>query len=388
MDSVNVRANRVIFEKFFEVHMLLRGFFSACSLGLILAIMLVASPARSQAGAEPKFDSIPSSGSATKPVSGSGASANNGFPASRDRNPSTAFTTGILAFKKNDFKSAESQFRDALSVAPQSTAVLHNLALTEWKLGQHGIALALWRKALAIDPGYEPATRSIKWFRNRLDHSEIPHEVEYWETFRSDFLSELSLPWMIGLTALTMLAAGSLLITYFGAKRRARVDETPQPEMPTLGIATALIFVLLAMLICAKIYDINSPRGTILPTKVQAKSAPDDSGTALFDLYAGLEVQIDQSTGAWLQITYPGGPTGWIPASALMRTSDSVLALVANSLKSVESSHQDPAQVSGAHLDQNSSQNSAGKPMESSPEKAPENLDSKSSGDAPAKAGE
>ena len=238
------------------------------------------------------------------------------------KEPSHAFTAGIVAFKKNDFKTASLEFQKALVEAPHSTSVLHNLALTEWKLDQRGLALALWRKAVVIDPAYEPAERSIKWFRSRLDHPEIAHELEYWETFREEFLTHLSLSWIIVLNAATLLMSGSLLLKYFGAKRRSAADETTVPDFPSSGIAASLLFLLLLTLTAAKLYDMNSPRGTILPTKVQAKSAPDASSTALFDLYAGLEVQIDQAPHDWLQVTYPGGPTGWIPASALMRTTD------------------------------------------------------------------
>ena len=238
---------------------------------------------------------------------------------------STSFATGIQAYRKGEFQSAALAFQTALTAAPQSPAVLHNLALTEWKLGQQGLALAFWRKALSIDASYEPASRSIKWFRGKLDHPEIAHEVEYWETFRDDFLSGLPLQWSVVLMAATLLLAGSILLGYAGAKRRASLDETPAPELPAFGIVSFVLFICMTSLVLAKIYDLNSPRGTVTPAKVQAKSAPDESGTSLFELYAGLEVQIDQAPGAWLQVTYPGGPTGWVPASTVMSTSDPVL---------------------------------------------------------------
>ena len=246
-------------------------------------------------------------------------------PSASLHDASTSFASGIQAYRKGEFQSAAISFQEALSSAPQSPSILHNLALAEWKLGQQGLALALWRKALSIDGSYEPAARSIKWFRGKLDHPEIAHEVEYWETFREDFLNTLSLQWLIVLTAATLLLAGSILLGYVGAKRRAGLDQMPAPEFPAFGLASFVLFICMTSLVFAKSYDLNSPRGTVIPSKIQAKSAPDETGTSLFELYAGLEVQIDQAPGAWLQVTYPGGPTGWVPATAVLRTSDPVL---------------------------------------------------------------
>jgi hypothetical protein len=68
----------------------------------------------------------------------------------------------------------------------------------------------------------------------------------------------------------------------------------------------------------AKVIDQSTLRGTIIAKKIESRSTPDMTGTSLFDLYEGLEVIVRQSTDSWVQVTYPGGPTGWIPKDAIL----------------------------------------------------------------------
>lgn len=234
------------------------------------------------------------------------------------------FATGVGAFQKGDLKLARLAFQDSLKLDPDNPVVLHNLAMTEEKAGNIGLALGLWRKALAVDPRYHPAEKAITWARGRLERPEIPHEVEYWETFRNIVLNSVSLSIFLGFTAAFLLAGGWLFLRYFGARRRAILDERPLPPLPTVAIVFLVGFVAFALLSAAKAWDTTIIRGTILPKKIEARSTPDKTSTALFDLYEGLEVILRQSNGDWTQVTYPGGPTGWIPSSAVFPTTSEV----------------------------------------------------------------
>jgi hypothetical protein len=59
----------------------------------------------------------------------------------------------------------------------------------------------------------------------------------------------------------------------------------------------------------------------VVSEKTTVYSAPNDKSAALFDLFAGLEVVLDQSNDQWVQVTYPGALTGWIPKSSVFQTS-------------------------------------------------------------------
>ncbi len=231
-----------------------------------------------------------------------------------------SFDTGLAAFQKGDLNQARAIFQMLLKADPSRVAVLYNLGLTEQKSGKRGLALALWRKAQREDPHFAAAARAIAFITPQLEHPEISHDVVLWETWRSALLVNQSLAEYLGLCALLLLLSGFATLRYVGKRRRSLLDDKPLPGLPLSAILGAVFFVVSLVLSIAKIVDSNEVRGTVLPKSVSAKSAPDENGTPLFDLYEGLEVIVRQSHAQWIQVEYPGGSTGWIPRSAVFDT--------------------------------------------------------------------
>jgi hypothetical protein len=233
------------------------------------------------------------------------------------------FKEGLAAFQKGDDKGARASFQEALKLEPENPVALFNLGLTESRAGNKGLALALWRKALAAKPDFEPPARAIEWTREKLEHSEISHEVELWESFRTSALVSVPLGKYLLATAILLLVAGWLSLRYVGLRRQARLDEKPMPPFPTTAVFSGILFVVMVFLGVSKAYDDSMLRGTLIVKKIEARSAPDAQATPLFDLYEGLEVLVKTRADAWTQVTYPGGSTGWIPSSALLATNES-----------------------------------------------------------------
>ncbi len=235
------------------------------------------------------------------------------------------FQTGVGAFQKTDLKLARASFQEALKSDPSNPVLLFNLATVVQKDGQLGLALALWRKALAIQPDFSAAQRAISWAEAKLDRREIPHDVEFWESLRDLALIQIPLDRYLGTTAFLFLIAGWLCFRYLGQRRRAILEDRPLPNFPSAALASSLLLFVAAILSAAKLYDQSIMRGTITVKKIEARSSPDSAATALFDLYEGLEVIVRNRTEEWTQITYPGASTGWIPKSAVFTTADGIL---------------------------------------------------------------
>ena len=275
---------------------------------LLLTLWSTGTKAQSNADSSPAPAPVLAPSSA--PVAGSATSAE------------SHFKDGLAAFQKGDDKGARASFQEVLKAEPQNPIALYDLGLTESRAGNKGLALALWRKALADKPDFDPPSRAIAWTREKLERPDIPHEVELWESFRAAALVTVPLQHYLLACVLLLLIAGWLLLRNFGLRRQARLDEKPMPPFPTTGVFAAVLFLAMTFLSASKAYDDSILRGTLVVKKVEARSAPDAQATPLFDLYEGLEVLVRARADAWTQVTYPGGSTGWVPSSSLMATNE------------------------------------------------------------------
>jgi hypothetical protein len=246
------------------------------------------------------------------------------FAAASSPDRGAEFKSGIAAFQKGDFEQARKFFVSMLQTDQTNPVALYDLGLTEQRAGRNGLALGLWRKALATHPGFAPPEKAVHWQQARLEHGDIPHEVESWESFRKVALVPYSLDTFLAAGALLLVGGGWTLLAYFGRRRQARLDEKPNPSFPVSATLCSFCFVIAFALAVAKIVDMQVIRGTVTEKKIEVRSSPDAGGTPLFDLYEGLEVVVQQKSGDWVQVTYPGGSTGWIPKTALFATTDKV----------------------------------------------------------------
>ncbi|MBX2987970.1 MAG: tetratricopeptide repeat protein [Bdellovibrionaceae bacterium] len=230
------------------------------------------------------------------------------------------FRAGLASYQNKDFEKARAEFNQALSLEPRNTAAMTNFALTLYQLNEKGAAIAWFRRVLAVDPRQEEARAGLTFAVSQLEIKEIPHRIETFETLRDNFLQYIPLKQALVLTALLLLASGWLLLNWLGERRRTLRLKEPPPPFPFKTAFLCTVFLGMATLLLLKIYDQTIPRGTIIPPKVAAKASPSDAGVSMFDLHEGFEVIIRDVRDDWVQVTYPGGLTGWIPKQALIPT--------------------------------------------------------------------
>lgn len=232
------------------------------------------------------------------------------------------FKNGLLTFQNGDDVTARKAFSDVLKVDSQNPFALYNLGIIDSRQGRKGLALARWRRALLIRPNFSQAGEAIKWQNEKLPRKDIPHDVELWESFRTAVLITSPINYFLIGSAVFLFLSGWRLLGFFGLRRRAQLEENPAPPIPLFAATCAMLFVAMSFLSAAKLYDNSTARGTVIATKIEARSAPDPKATPLFDLYEGLEVLIGGTSESWTQVKYPGGATGWIPSNSLVVTTE------------------------------------------------------------------
>ena len=235
------------------------------------------------------------------------------------------FAEGVTSFQKGQTDQARVHFQAALQNDPNQVVTLYNLGLVEQRAGKNGLAIAIWRKALALSPGYYPAERAIEWTRKKLERAAIPHDVEFWETLHDSVLGALSMEKFEALTALLFFIFAWATLGYMGRRRRAILDEKPLPSPPFAAVCSGILFIAIGLLALAKAFDIQDVRATVVTKKVEARALPEKEATVLFDLYEGLEVIVRSSRQGWIQVNYPGGATGWVPRDQVVTTLDRIV---------------------------------------------------------------
>lgn len=238
-------------------------------------------------------------------------------------NTPSEFQLGVQAYQKQDFKQAVESFTRALDEVkraggPQSATLLTNLGLAHFKLGNKGFALGYLRQALSFDPGLSTAHSALAFVLSQAQVKEIPHRLETYEAIRENFLEPVNISSYFFLSALFLFAGGWLIISFLGQRKRAMQQELSPPPLPIIGIVFLASFVVVMGLSFLKFWDSTQLRGTIVEAKVAVQAAPGENQAVLFELYEGLEVKVRRKQDGWVQISYPGGMTGWISEKAIL----------------------------------------------------------------------
>jgi tetratricopeptide (TPR) repeat protein len=233
------------------------------------------------------------------------------------------FEEGLKQAQSQKWNEARSAFRQAVQIQPDNAALWTNMGLVEYHLGEKGWAVALLRRALTLDPGQSTAKVGLDFILPELEVREIPHEIRWNETLHQQLLAGTSnFSWSV-MTALLFLAFGWTWLQFAHQRRQSLAADKVLPTVPFLGVLFGFLLVASAALFVLKLLDVRQARGTVLPAKVSALSSPDANAPSLFELFAGLEVLIENSqTPQWLQVTYPGGSTGWVTASSVFLTTE------------------------------------------------------------------
>jgi tetratricopeptide (TPR) repeat protein len=235
-----------------------------------------------------------------------------------DASREALFQKGLSAYQNKNYAEARDSFQKLLD-QDASVGVLHNLALTDLQLDQKPWALALWRKALSMQPSFRPA----KVGRDLLESKSQmrPFERDSFALWTHRTLESLSFYETLWVNALLLGLAGWLLIRYYGARRLALDSESPLPPFPTPALLTALLFVGSVFLIGLKLHDMLSPRATVVADRAAVRSLPSEDSVGLFELNGGTEVLLRRQQGGWTQVESSEGSSGWVKNGDIFVTS-------------------------------------------------------------------
>lgn len=250
-------------------------------------------------------------------------SATSAFAQTGDSSPEDLFQKGLAAYQNKQFDQARENFNKLLSQGQVSANLLHNLALTEYQLDQKAMALALWRKALSLQPGFTPALKARELLETQ--NQMRPFERDSVSLWWTRTMENLKLQELLLLAGIVLAVFGMLWIRYFAQRRVALEDETPMPSFPGTGLFSSILLAAAILLVGMKVRHMATERATVIGGKVNIKSLPSDEAVPLGELPAGSEVHIRRKQDGWAQVQNGDGISGWLKDADVFITSGSSL---------------------------------------------------------------
>jgi tetratricopeptide (TPR) repeat protein len=230
------------------------------------------------------------------------------------------FEKGLAAYQNKQYAEARDAFQKQLDLGKTSPALLNNLALSVYELDQKPLALALWRKALSLEPGFKPALHGRDFLERKMNMRPLERDsLSLWLHRTFEAISGYELLWV---NALILAIAGWSGLRYLGDRRFALEEEQPMPPFPTIPILSLGLLLLVTTLSVYKWRDSLAGRATITAVKASVKSLPADEGVNLFDISGGSEVYVRQAQNGWVQVQNSEGTSGWIKSADLLITSE------------------------------------------------------------------
>lgn len=229
---------------------------------------------------------------------------------------SSTFQAGVDAFQKSQFEEARKAFQTALSSPKYRFSALYNLGNTAYRQQKFGEALAYYRLAENLKPRDSDLRSNMQLAQSALRVKGLPGPVPTWETFRNMILTKATIDEFLVVTLFSLAALAVGILRFLRQKKANEKGAAEAPRVTVVSIFSAVATLILVVLTVCKAIDDSSPRATVVAQKVEVRSGPAESNASLYELHEGLEVYVETKHDNWLQVTYPGGLTGWIPESA------------------------------------------------------------------------
>ena len=202
---------------------------------------------------------------------------------------------------------------EALLAETPDAQVYYNLGNARFKQGELAQAILAYERALRLKPNYPDAKYNLAFAQSRITDNITDQDffVSAWVRAVRNSLSEQT--WIILSICLFILALVGLLLFLLGREPWLR-----KTAFHTAWLA--LLFSLIAGLNALSLHRRDTLRNEAIITQgvVNAKSAPDKSGTDLFTIHEGTKVTIRETLGEWANIRV-GSNEGWIRLQNLER---------------------------------------------------------------------
>jgi tetratricopeptide (TPR) repeat protein len=224
-------------------------------------------------------------------------------------------------YLKGDFEGSISAFNEEIERRGESAYLLYNKGLAAYQSNMRGQAIALWRRALFLDPKVTRAQEALSFAKREVPEAFEYKGLSFWAKIRKFFVVGIGLDTYLGTVAILLLITGMRWIIYFAERRKAYLSESASPALPVSGIFSGTLLIFFLILIATWSIDYLTPRVTIVADRVASRIGPGEKYAVLFEWREGQEGLVRKTVDHWAQVQRVDGKVGWIKQEAVYHTS-------------------------------------------------------------------
>ena len=235
------------------------------------------------------------------------------------------------SYQAGNFQEAASKYRKAIEAGANNGHIYYNYANSLYRTKEYGRAIANYRRALVQLPGSPDIVANLKLARSKVKDTLAVAEMSSLESTVQSLmvhhhLSEFSIHVMLlmGFTVFWLLIAAEPV---FGA---GKSDVQGGSSLRGLQIGLGAVLLLTAVFslgtregrLGGRVFALTPGQRAIRPAvvavpEVQVRSGDSDSFQTVAVLKNGVEIEIDEHRGDWVEIILPEGRRGWAETASL-----------------------------------------------------------------------
>lgn len=225
----------------------------------------------------------------------------------------TLFTEANTQYANGDYQQAATLYEQILTQC-RDAEVYYNLGNAYFKQGELAKSILAYERCLRLDPRNKDAQHNLEFAQSRIVDNITETRTFFLSTWMAHIRNMMKEPtWMLlSIVFFIVTLTGALL---FALSRSIGVRKSAFYA----GIA-GLLLTVVGLSNAASLHHRDTVREEAIVTRgiVNAKAAPDRSGTELFTLHEGTKVTVHETIGDWGEI-HVGNNVGWIELANLER---------------------------------------------------------------------
>jgi hypothetical protein len=223
------------------------------------------------------------------------------------------FDQGNQYFQQENYQKAIESYSSILSRGDASAEVYFNLGNAYYKTGDLANAILNYERALKLKPRDQDIEHNLDLVNHRIvDRLEQPPMLFFWHWVNAIRGGLTAKEWgRLSVIGLWVAVAMTALAVF---RRRGLFR---RPIRYTAGILIVAWLCVFAMFVWKLQRDRIITNAIVTEQKVEVLSAPDETGTVLFDLHEGVKVQVLRNVPGWSEVSLPDPQKrGWLPSEA------------------------------------------------------------------------